>query len=199
MNNSENKTDLPAISFSGEICLVTNDQELAKALEELESAKELGFDTESRPSFKKGEIHPVALLQFSTEKRAYLLRLRGITHFQHIKEILENRNILKVGVAIRDDLKSLQKIFKFTPQNFVELQTLAKEKGLKNFGLKGMAEEVLQARLSKRSKMTNWDARILTDQQLMYAATDAWIGLHLFKTISDPQFVSQSTERLEQN
>jgi len=171
------------ISFSGKIHLITNDQELAAVADQLNSVTEFGFDTETKPSFKKGDVFRVALLQLATETDAYLFRLHFLNHFEVLEDIFENKQILKVGVAIRDDLKSLQKIFKFTPEHFVELQTVAKEKGLQNFGLKGMAEEVLQARLSKGPKMTNWEARELTDQQLMYAATDAWIGLHLLKKL----------------
>lgn len=175
--------ELKPISFSGKIHLITNDQELTAVASELNSVNALGFDTETRPSFKKGEVFKVALLQLATDKDAYLLRLHGITQFQSIQSVFENKEILKVGVAIRDDLNGLQRTFKFTPQNFVELQQVAKAAGLKNFGLKGMAEEVLQARLSKGPKLTNWEARQLTNQQLMYAATDAWIGLHLFQRL----------------
>jgi ribonuclease D len=173
------------IHFPGKIHLIQNDQQLAEVSVELNHAKELGFDTETRPSFKKGDFFKVALLQLSTENEAYLIRLHGITQFESVKNIFENKQIVKVGVAIRDDLKELQKIFKFTPQNFIELQDLAKLKGLKNFGLKGMTEEVLQASLSKRAKISNWEAHTLTDQQIMYAATDAWIGLKLFQKIKN--------------
>lgn len=155
-----------------------------EAFRGLHSVQELGFDTETRPSFRKGESHPVSLLQLATDSDAFLVRLHHVTDFGPIIEIFENKNILKVGAAIRDDLKGLRKIFPFNAENFIELQTVAKEKGLKNFGLKGMAEEVLQARLSKGPKLTNWEAQNLTDQQLQYAATDAWIGLHLYRTIS---------------
>lgn len=159
-------------------------------MQELKDVKELGFDTETRPSFKKGEVYQVALLQLATDTDAYLVRLHGISDFTPIKEIFENDEVLKVGVAIHDDLKSLQKRFSFNAANFIELQTLAKEKNLNNFGLKGMTEEVLKAQLSKGPKLTNWEASELTEVQLKYAATDAWIGLRLFQTISHPDFVS---------
>jgi ribonuclease D len=188
--DSERKIDLKLISFPGKIHLILNDQELAETFEELHTVQELGFDTETRPSFKKGEVYQVALLQLSTDTDAYLVRLHGITNFDPIKKIFENKEILKVGVAIRDDLKGLQKLFQFRAENFMELQALAKEKGLKNFGLKSMAEEVLHAKLSKRFKTTNWQAKTLTEQQLRYAATDAWIGRLLYKTISSPDFMS---------
>lgn len=169
------------ISFPGKIHLIRNDQELLAM--NVGAPKELGFDTETRPSYKKGEVYNVALLQLSTETDAYLIRLHFVTKFQVIKDLLENKNIVKAGVAIRQDLKILQKTFGFNPQSFVELQDLAKAKGLKNFGLKGMTEEVLQASLSKRSKLTNWEARELSDEQLMYAATDAWVGLSIYQKL----------------
>jgi ribonuclease D len=171
------------ISFPGKIHLIHNDQELLAM--NLGQPKVLGFDTETRPSFSKGEVYKVALLQLSTDTDAYLIRLQHVTQFPVLKKILENKEIVKVGVAIHDDLKLLQKTFGFMPQGFVELQKLAKEKGLKNFGLKGMTEEVLQASLSKRSKLTNWEASQLSDEQLIYAATDAWIGLTIYRKLTD--------------
>ncbi len=180
-------TPSPRISFPGRIHFIANDLELQAAVNALNSAKELGFDTETRPSFKKGTVHRVALLQLATDSDAFLFRLHHIKSFDPIKSIFENEKILKVGAAIRDDLKQLQKIFSFTPKNFVELQELAKAKGLKNMGLKGMTEEALQASLSKGPKLTNWEAHTLSEQQRMYAATDAWIGLVLFKKIQSGQ------------
>lgn len=173
-----------SISFPGKIHLITNNHQLAPAIQALNLEKEIGFDTETRPSFHKGQVYKVAMLQFASDQDAFLIRLHGITEFDGIKSILENPQIMKVGVAIRDDLKQLQKLFKFTPENFQELQTIAKSAGLKNFGLKGMAEEVLQMSVTKGPKLTNWEARDLTPQQLMYAATDAWIGLKLFQNLS---------------
>lgn len=173
----------PLLAFPGKIHLILNDSDLAGVMPQLELAAELGFDTETRPSFKKGVVHKVALLQLSTLTDAYLIRLHFIKDFRGIKKIFENEATIKTGVAIRDDLKSLQKLFSFTPKSFVELQDVAKEKSLKNFGLKGMTEEVLQATISKGPKTTNWEHPNLTDRQLLYAATDAWIGLRLYKAI----------------
>lgn len=176
-------SDLPLIQFSGKIHLINTDQELAAVAEQMLDAQEFGFDTETRPSFKKGEVYQVALLQLSTPDDAYLVRLNKVREYQVLKTIFENENVLKVGVAIRDDIKQLQKRFGFEARHFVELQDVAKKKGLENFGLKGMTEEVLQARLSKAAKITNWEAAELTDAQLKYAATDAWVGLTLFKKL----------------
>lgn len=184
VNEMVKKAEYNLINFTGKIHLITSNAELAAIAGELGAAKHLGFDTETRPSFKKGDFFNVSLLQLSTEHNAYLIRLGKVTQFQVLKTVFENNDIVKVGVAIRDDLKQLQKLFSFSPLNFVELQEIAKLKGLKNFGLKGMTEEVLQARLSKKAKITNWDALELSDQQILYAATDAWIGLQLFQKIS---------------
>lgn len=183
MNDANQNTDYPRLSFPGKIHLITNNQELGAVLPELLKAEKLGFDTETKPSFKKGEVFKVALLQLSTETDAYLIRLHFVNELSAIKALFENENVLKVGVAIRDDLKTLQKVFQFEPRHFIELQDLAKEKGLQNFGLKGMTEEVLGSTISKGPKMTNWEAYELTDAQMMYAATDAWIGLVLYKQL----------------
>lgn len=171
------------LSFQGKIHLICSNAELQAVAEGLTSAKILGFDTETRPSFVKGQVYKVALLQLSTEDDAYVIRLHNISQFQILIDVFENAEVVKVGVAIRDDIKILQKAFSFEAQNFIELQTLAKTKGLTKFGLKGMAEEVLEGTVNKGPKMTNWEAKVLTDRQIMYAATDAWIGLKLFEKI----------------
>ncbi len=175
---------LPTILFPGKLHLIQTDQELLQIGPLLVAATEFGFDTETKPSFKKGQVHKVSLLQLATDNEAYLIRLQGLTQFEVIKAVFENKDILKVGAAIRDDLRQLQLLFKFKPENFIELQEVAKKKGLQNFGLKGMTEEVLRSRLSKGPKLTNWELPTLTEAQLMYAATDAWIGLTLFKKLS---------------
>jgi ribonuclease D len=173
------------LSFPGKIHLITTDQELKNASEKLTAASALGFDTETRPAFKKGEVYQVALLQLATETDAFIIRLHHVHHCELLQNIFENADVVKVGVAIRDDLKQLQKKFKFTPQNFIELQDVAKRRGLSNFGLKGMTEELLQMTITKGPKTTNWEAHELTDRQLMYAATDAWIGLMLYKKLQE--------------
>lgn len=162
-----------------------NDNELSAVADKILQATELGFDTETRPAFKKGEVYNVALLQLATETDAFLIRLHFIKNFEVFKTVFENPAVLKAGVAIRDDLKGLKKLFPFEHQNFVELQDVAKKKNLQNFGLRGMTEEVLEATISKGPKTTNWEAVELTDRQLMYAATDAWIGLKLYQKLKD--------------
>jgi ribonuclease D len=171
------------ISFPGKIHLINSDADLQAVAPDLAAAKIFGFDTETRPAFKKGESFKVALVQLSTESNAYIIRMHYLTNFDLIKNIFEKEDVIKVGVAVLEDIKKLQKSFKFVARGFIEMQTIAKQKGLKNFGLKGMTEEVLNASLSKGPKLTNWEARVLDGRQLMYAATDAWVGLKLYNKL----------------
>lgn len=174
------QSTLPIISFPGKIHYIQNNSELNEIVKILETVSAFGFDTETRPAFKKGESYQVALLQLSTLSDAFVIRLHRVNQYDILKSIFENSEIVKVGVALRDDIKQLQKRFAFEPQNFIELQNLAKQKGLENFGLKGMTEEVLGSTITKGPKTTNWEAAELTEKQILYAATDAWIGLRLY-------------------
>lgn len=169
--------------FPGKIITVTNDGEVSSALSLFLDQQIIGFDTETKPSFKKGEYHHVSLLQLATEDFAILFRLQFLKNFLPIQQFFEKETVLKAGVAIRDDIRALQKLFPFTPLGFIELADIAKKKGLKNFGLKGMSEEVLNLTLSKKAKLSNWEASDLKLEQLQYAATDAWIGRKIFEKL----------------
>ncbi len=179
-NGSGDTPNLELIAFEGEIIVVDSLKTLENALNELRKSKLLGFDTETKPSFKKGEKYSIALLQLSTENKAYLFRLNKIGLPAPIVEILASPDIKKVGLAIRDDLRGLKELAQFEPKNFIEIQDIAKNKGLKSQGLQTITEEIFQKRLSKKAKLTNWEAMKLTDVQILYAATDAWIGLQIY-------------------
>jgi len=170
------------ISFPGEICLIRDDSDLLSV--DFQAVKEFGFDTETKPAFKSTDNHKTALLQLATDSVAYLFRLHHITRFDTVRAVLENGKVLKVGAAITHDLKQLQRIFPFQPRGFVDIQKLAREQGRANLGLKGLTGEVLGAALTKGPKMTNWERRDLTEEQLRYAATDAWIGLELYRRMT---------------
>jgi ribonuclease D len=166
--------------FPGKIIMIHENHEIAEALDLLRADPLIGFDTETKPSFRKGEVYQVSLLQLATPDHALLFRLHSLTDFSLIKEFFEDENIKKIGVAIRDDIKALQKAFPFEPRGFVELSEMAKTSNLKNFGLKGMTEEVLNLTLSKRAKLSNWELKDLKNDQKLYAATDAWIGREIY-------------------
>ncbi|PTN07769.1 3'-5' exonuclease [Mangrovibacterium marinum] len=176
---------LPLKSFSGEITVVDSYELVLEAVEYLQRAALLGFDTETKPSFKRGQINKVALLQLSTADRAFLFQLHKTGLRPEIKSILANPEITKVGVAIRDDIKALQKLSFFKPGGFVELQEQVKDFGIHDFSLKKIAGIVLGVRISKSQRLTNWESPVLTEGQQAYAATDAWIAHEIFQSLSE--------------
>ncbi|MCY1719889.1 3'-5' exonuclease domain-containing protein 2 [Prolixibacteraceae bacterium Z1-6] len=180
--SNEELTEMPLKWFEGEIVLVDSPKKLQMAVEELSSQSIIGFDTETKPSFKKGVINKVALLQLSTKNRAFLLRTNRIGLPREIVRILADENVIKPGVAIRDDIKGLQEIRKFKPGGFVELQDEAKEMGIQNFSLKKLTAIACGFRISKGQQLTNWEADILSEAQQRYAATDAWASLEIFES-----------------
>lgn len=180
----EELTDLPLRSFDGEIVVVDNDEKLEQAIKVLSEQTVIGFDTETKPAFKKGVFNQVALLQLSTKSSAFLFRLNRIGLPNEICEILANPNVIKPGVAIHDDIKALKQLKKFNPDGFVELQDYAKDLGILNFSLKKLAAITCGFRISKGQQLSNWESEVLTDAQQIYAATDAWAALEIFENIT---------------
>jgi ribonuclease D len=177
--------DLPLRTFPGEIVLLNNYEQARHVANELAAYPILGFDTETRPSFTKGNTNKVALLQLSTDNKAYIFRLNQYDLPLEILKILSDPNIIKAGVAIRDDIKALKSNRHFLPEGFVELQDVAKEKGLNSFSLKKLSGLVLGFRISKAQQLSNWEANELTEAQLQYAATDAWVSYLIYKTFKN--------------
>lgn len=180
----EELDQLPLMGFDGEIIVITQKREVRKAVQYLSKHAFIGFDTETRPSFKKGQINNVALLQLSTENRAYLFRLNHFELPKSLLKLLANPKIVKAGVAIRDDIKTLQCNHPFEPAGFVELQDEAKNIGINNFSLKKLAGIVLNGKISKAQQLSNWEAPELSEAQLRYAATDAWISYKIYESFS---------------
>jgi ribonuclease D len=177
----EELEQLPLSAFEGKIIVVDNKDIEREALSYLNQFSFLGFDTETRPSFKKGQVNPVALLQLSTNEKAFLFRLNHHDLSREVVSLLANPEILKAGIAIRDDVKVLQAKKKFKPAGFVELQDVAKKKGINNFSLKKLSGIVLGMRISKAQQLSNWETPELTEAQLRYAATDAWVSYKIFE------------------
>lgn len=181
--SNDELAELPLSSFEGIIHVIEQPEDLGYALEYLSHQSILGFDTETRPAFKKGQIYPVSLLQLSTSEQAFLFRINKIGLPIGLVKILASPKILKIGVAIRDDIKILQRIVPFKPGGFIELQDLVKDYGIENFSLKKLSAIILGFRISKSARLTNWDAPELTEQQLIYGATDAWVSVEIYKQL----------------
>ena len=181
----EELVDLPLRWFEGEIVVVDSERKIKSVVEVLSKATIIGFDTETKPAFKKGVFNNVALLQLSTKTQAFLFRLNQIGLPREICKILADPNIIKPGVAIHDDIKGLRLIKKFNPGGFVELQDSAKELGILNFSLKKLTAIACGFRISKGQQLSNWEADELTEKQQVYAATDAWTALEIYKNFSN--------------
>lgn len=179
--SKEEINSLPLFEFNGKIELITNKEDALLACQELLKEDLLGFDTETRPSFKKGEFHHIALLQLATRHKAYLFRLNMFKIPKELIEILSNPEIKKVGVAISDDIKGLQKLSPFKAQNFQEIAELAKNLSVEHFGLRALVAIFLGKRLSKKAKVSNWERRELDPAQIQYAACDAVSGLLIYE------------------
>lgn len=174
---------LPEHVFKGEIILISTVAQAKKALLELKEETVLGFDTETRPSFQKGESYFPSLLQLATPEKAYLFRVQDFEWPDELMHLLENPDVLKVGVAIKDDAKALQKMRDYTPRGFVDISYEARLRDFESEGLRALVAILLRERLLKGSKVTNWSRRVLTDAQLQYAATDAVASLLVYQKI----------------
>lgn len=176
---------LPLKTFDGKISVISEADKISKIVKEIEKHEVVGFDTETRPSFKKGQVYQVSLLQLAIPGKAYLIRINHTGVTEEITQLFENEKIVKAGVGIRDDLKALQKLRNFTPKNCFDLQTLAKQAGLQVESVKKLSALLLGFRISKGAQTSNWEAPTLTQKQIEYAATDAWVCLELYKKLKN--------------
>lgn len=178
--STEELVNFPLTAFEKDIYVVEKKEQIESAVNYLKLQTVLGFDTETKPCFKKGEKNEVALLQLATKDKAYLFRLNKIRFDGSIRRILADSTIIKVGVAIKDDLNTLKKKSNFEPQSFVDLQEMVKKYGIQSFSLQKLSAIVLGLRISKSKRLSNWEADILNEAQLKYAATDAWVAHEIY-------------------
>lgn len=181
--NKFDKKKIPSlsrVSFPGRVIVILNEKEADKAVEYLLKAKLLGFDTETKPSFKKGRQNTVALLQVSTYDTCFLFRLHRIGFCNSIKKLLETTDVLKIGLSWHDDILSLKKCGEFEPQGFIDIQDHMKELGIEDTGLAKLYANIFGQRISKREQLSNWEADVLSEKQKAYAATDAWACVMLY-------------------
>ena len=180
---NEETAALPAIEFPGEIRIVDREEDIAEACNVLSQCPVIGFDTETRPSFRPGVTYHVALLQLSTPEVCYLFRLNKIPLARPILALLESNKIRKIGADVAGDLRSLRKLRHFRDGGFVDLQEIAREWGVEEKSLRKMSAIVLGQRVSKAQRLSNWEATSFTHSQMLYAATDAWVCIRIYEQL----------------
>lgn len=182
----EEIAELPIEEFNGQIEVVQTIEEAKKALGILKKQKLLGFDSETKPSFVKGKINNVCLIQLSTLSTCYLFRINMAEMLSDIiSEIMENENIMKIGLSLKDDFSGINKLQNFSPNNFIDLQKYVKQFGIADNSLSKIYAIVFNKKISKSQRLTNWEAETLTDKQMKYAALDAWAALVIYQQLKN--------------
>jgi hypothetical protein len=176
---------LPIGRYPGETRVVGTEAELDRALAELSGETILGFDTETRPNFAKGRTNLPALIQLAAANTVYIFQLRQLEFPGRLAMILADQTIIKTGVAIDHDLLQLQRLGRFNEGGFVGLARIAKNAGIRNHGLRGLAAVLLGFRIPKGEQRSNWGSEVLSGKQLSYAATDAWVGREIFLRLQE--------------
>ena len=186
--NKDQLAELPQVIFPGNIVVIDELKDIHNAIEVLKEAGCVGIDTETGPSFKKGVIHKVALLQISTENKCFLFRLNKLGAVNELKLFFEDKNVIKIGLSLKDDIRILKQIIDFEPTNFIDLQNMVKDYSIADNSLQKIYAIVFNERVSKGQRLTNWEALELTPRQLSYAAIDAWSCLKIYQSLSSGEF-----------
>ena len=176
----EEINELPIVRFGGKIIVVDDVLKVEEAMKDLCKQKIVGIDTETKPSFQKGQKHKVSLIQISTLENCYLFRLNMIQMPEKLTQFLANTKIKKVGLALRDDFSGLYKHHRFKPANVIDIQSIVKNYGIFELSLQKIFAIVFQQKISKAQQLSNWEAGELTESQQLYAATDAWACLKIY-------------------
>ena len=184
--SKEEINSLPVLEYEGRnIVLVDTLSKLKTTIEVLKNEEVLGFDTETKPSFEKGKMNKVALLQLSTADTCYLIRLNVLGMQNSIIELLSSEKPLKIGLSLKDDYKMLNRRRSFKPAGFLDLQSVIGKFGIKDLSLQKIYAIMFNKKISKSQRLTNWQAPNLTLQQQKYAAVDAWACMDIYNVIKD--------------
>jgi len=181
---------LPIKKYPGPVHVIDSDEQMSEAVKALSGEKVLGFDTETRPAFKKGESYSPSLLQIAASGAVYLFRIAHIKSYEQLAGVLTDPAVLKTGISISDDLRKLNEVWPFTPAGFIELADMAAKRGIKNAGIRGLAALLFGFRISKQTRLSRWDAPHLEREQIIYAATDAWICREIYFALLDKPCIS---------
>ncbi len=176
--------------FEGEVVMAHSKKEVQDVLDILWKEEVIGFDTETKPSFRKGVKNNVSLVQMATPEQAFLIRLNHTGVTTDLRDLMSSPKITKVGIALRDDLKDLQELSSFDPAGFVELNQLVKQIGIESNGLRKLAAIILGIRISKSAQTSNWENEVLSEKQIRYAATDAWVCIEMYRQLVTRGFIA---------
>lgn len=186
---------LPRAVFEGEIKIVDNEKDSEEAIAFLQTVNSLGIDTETKPSFKKGRVNKVALLQIATHEQCFLFRLNKIGLSKEMIELLTSKKVVKVGLSLKDDFSMLRKRTNFKEQNCIDLQNVVGEFGIEDRSLQKIYANLFQQKISKSQRLSNWEADQLTLGQQKYAALDAWACLMIYERLQELQQNGYQTEK----
>ncbi|MEA3461099.1 MAG: 3'-5' exonuclease [Bacteroidota bacterium] len=181
--SKEEVAALELIQFEGPIHVVDTMEAFEQEIDQIARQPVLGFDTETRPSFKKGKVYPTSLIQIASQDQVWILRVNRIGYPARLLDLLSGEIPMKIGLGLQDDLRRLRIDFQFEPDGFLDLQNYVQAFRIDEKGLKKISGIVLNRRISKSQQVSNWDADVLSEAQLRYAATDAWICLMIYNSL----------------
>lgn len=170
--------------FSGNIYIIDCKEDVEDAVAFLSTKSALGFDTETKPAFKRGQVNNVALLQLSTENECFLFRLNKIGYPDLLEELICNHTVKKIGISLRDDFAALSKRTGRKPENFIDLQLFVDKFGIEDNSLQKIYAIIFGKKISKNQRLSNWEAAELSPAQQSYAAIDAWACLRIYKHLT---------------
>ena len=196
--DKEQIANMPRVLFSGRIEVIVSESGAERAVKFLMKQPLLGFDTETRPSFQKGKMYKVALLQVCSSKLCFLFRLNEMDLPDCLVKLLEDTKITKVALSWHDDLHGLMARRQFNPGSFIDLQDIAAEMGIKDQSLQKLYANILGGKIAKGQQLSNWEADSLTEAQMQYAATDAWACIQLYKEMKRMQKKGYSLVKSEE-
>lgn len=192
---------LPRVQFEGRIITILCESDAEKAVDYLLNQDILGMDTETKPSFKKGNSHQVALLQISDENTCFLFRLNRTGITTSIKRLLEDCTVPKIGLSLHDDIRALNKRSEFTPGTYIDIQDEVKDIGIEDMSLQKIYANIFGQKISKNQQLSNWEADSLSEAQQRYAATDAWACIQIHKELNNLKksgdYILEHTPKIE--
>ncbi len=183
--SKEKVNEMPKVVFEGQMFVVDTPEQADFAVRYLSQFDLLGIDSETRPAFKRGEIHKVALLQIATDERCYMFRLNKFGMTLPLINLLENPHIVKVGLSLKDDFMMLHQRAEFEPRGVIELQTYVTQFGIKDLSLQKIYANLFGQKISKAQRLSNWEADELTIPQQQYASIDAWACIQLYRKLEE--------------